>query len=142
MTALNADAHGVAEEAALASDALVFFGATGDLAFKKIFPALQAMVIRSNLNIPIIGVGRSNWSLEQLVNRARESVTKFYPSATDEDFAKLAKLLRYVDADYKKADTFDQLRKELGDAQRPIHYLAIPPSVFPVVSQYSAFHGS
>jgi glucose-6-phosphate 1-dehydrogenase len=115
------------------SDALLFFGATGDLAYKKIFPALQAMVIRRGLNIPIIGIGRSNWSREQLLNRARESITKHYPSATDDDFARLAALLRYVDADYNKLETFDQLRKELGDAKRPIHYLAIPPSVFPIV---------
>ncbi|MSQ93393.1 MAG: glucose-6-phosphate dehydrogenase [Gemmataceae bacterium] len=121
------------DDLATPSDALVFFGATGDLAYKKIFPALQAMVLRRNLDIPIIGVGRSDWTLEQLLNRARESVKSFYPSATDEDFAKLAKLLRYVDADYQKAETFDQLRSELGAAKRPIHYLAIPPSVFPTV---------
>jgi len=120
-------------EAAIPSDALVFFGATGDLAYKKIFPALQAMIIRSNLKIPIIGVGRSNWTREQLLNRARESITKNYPSATDDDFAKLANLLHYVDADYKDPATFEQLRKELGDAKRPIHYLAIPPSAFPEV---------
>jgi len=115
------------------ADALVFFGATGDLAYKKIFPALQAMVIRRDLKIPIIGVGRSNWNRDQLLNRAQESIKKFYPSASDDDFAKLANLLRYLDADYEKPETFDELRRELGDAKRPLHYLAIPPSVFPTV---------
>ncbi len=115
------------------SDAFVFFGATGDLAYKKIFPALQAMVIRRNLNIPIIGVAYSRWTLEQLVGRARDSIKSFYPSATDEDFFRLAKLLHYVDGDYNKAETFEKLRGQLGDAKRPIHYLAIPPSLFPTV---------
>ena len=120
-------------EAPAPADSLVFFGATGDLAHKKIFPALQAMVIRRNLSIPIIGVAHSNWSLEQLINRARESVKSFYPSASDDDFNRLAKLLRYVDGDYLKTETFEKLRSELGDAKRPVHYLAIPPSLFPTV---------
>jgi glucose-6-phosphate 1-dehydrogenase len=133
MTTLANDSLHNHEESAIPSDALVFFGATGDLAYKKIFPALQAMVIRRGLSIPIIGVAFSNWTLEQLLNRARESVKNFYPSATDEDFANLAKLLRYVDGDYNKPETFDKLRAELGDAKRPIHYLAIPPSLFGTV---------
>ena len=120
-------------ESATPSDALVFFGATGDLAYKKIFPALQAMVVRRNLEIPIIGVAFSNWTAEQLLNRARESITKHCPEVKEEGFAKLAKLLRYVDGDYKKPETFDKLKAELGDAKRPIHYLAIPPSLFPTV---------
>jgi glucose-6-phosphate 1-dehydrogenase len=121
------------DEPPMAADALVFFGATGDLAYKKIFPALQAMVIRRDLNIPIIGVAFSNWTLEQLLNRAHESIRKNYPAATDDDFAKLAKLLRYVDGDYNKPETFENLRTQLGDAKSPIHYLAIPPSLFPTV---------
>ncbi len=115
------------------SDAFVFFGATGDLAYKKIFPALQAMVLRRNLDMPIIGVAFSNWTLEQLQSRARETIKSHCPEVSDDDFARLAKLLRYVDGDYQKPDTFDQLRRELGNAQRPIHYLAIPPSLFPIV---------
>ena len=115
------------------SDALVFFGASGDLAYKKIFPALQAMVIRSNLNVPIIGVANSSWTVEQLRNRARESVTQHYPAASEDEFARLARLLHYVDGDYLKPETFEKLRAELGDAKRPIHYLAIPPSLFPTV---------
>src|ERR1019366_2182700 len=103
-------------ETATPSDALVFFGATGDLAYKKIFPALQTMVVRRNLDIPIIGVAFSNWTAEQLLNRARESVTKHCPEVKDGDFAKLAKLLHYVDGDYKKPETFDKLKAELGGA--------------------------
>jgi glucose-6-phosphate 1-dehydrogenase len=116
-----------------ASDALVFFGATGDLAYKKIFPALQAMVLHRELNIPIIGVAFSSWTMEQLQNRAHESIKEHCPNVKDEDFAKLAKLLRYVDGDYQKPETFEKLRGELGDAKNPIHYLAIPPSLFPTV---------
>jgi glucose-6-phosphate 1-dehydrogenase len=121
------------QEAAAPSDALVFFGATGDLAYKKIFPALQALVLRRNLHIPIIGVAFSNWTAEQLIDRARDSITKHCPEVKDDDFAKLIKLLRYVDGDYQKPETFDKLRAELGDSKRPIHYLAIPPSLFPTV---------
>ena len=126
-------ASGPDPERTAPSDALVFFGATGDLAYKKIFPALQSMVLRRNLNIPIIGVAFSNWTSEQLQNRARESIKAHCPDVSEDDFARLAKLLRYVDGDYQKADTFDKLRGELGDAKRPIHYLAIPPSLFPTV---------
>ena len=115
------------------SDAFVFFGASGDLAYKKIFPALQSMVLRRNLDTPIIGVAFSSWTVEQFIDRARESVKKHLPNTSDEDFARLAKLLRYVDGDYNKPETFDKLRAELGDAKRPIHYLAIPPSLFPTV---------
>jgi glucose-6-phosphate 1-dehydrogenase len=118
---------------ALASDALVFFGATGDLAFKKIFPALQAMVLRRTLDIPIIGVAHSNWNLEKLRARARESIQTFSPTVSQDDFAKFAQLLRFVDGDYNDPETFAKLRVELGDAKRPIHYLAIPPSLFPIV---------
>jgi glucose-6-phosphate 1-dehydrogenase len=90
-------------------------------------------VLRRNLDIPIIGVAFSNWTVEQFQSRARESVRKSSPSISDDDFAKLAKLLRYVDGDYQKPETFDKLRAVLGDAKRPIHYLAIPPSLFPIV---------
>jgi len=118
--------------APLPSDAFVFFGATGDLAFKKIFPALQSMIKRGHLDIPIIGVAKSGWNLSQLRARAHDSVEKFGgidPMA----FEKLTRLLRYVDGDYADRSTFDLLRKELGDAQRPAHYLAIPPVLFGTV---------
>ena len=124
----------------LESDAFVFFGATGDLAFKQIFPALNSLVNRDGLGIPIIGMGRSG-SLEQLQARARESLTragKFEP----ESFAKLASQLRYVNGDYSDPETYSKLRKELGLAQRPIHYLAIPPSMFGSVVQGLAKSGS
>jgi glucose-6-phosphate 1-dehydrogenase len=117
------------------SDALVFFGATGDLAYKKIFPSLEAMVRRGTLNVPVIGVAKAGWSLEQLRARAKESVELhgvFDPVA----FEKLIGLLRYVDGDYNDPATFQQIRKELGAAQHPAHYLAIPPVLFStVVSQ-------
>jgi len=122
------------------SDALVFFGATGDLAYKKIFPALQAMVKRGHLNVPVIGVARQGWNLNQLCERAKASVQEhggLDPSA----FPKLCSLLRYVDGDYNDAATFQSIRKELGDAKHPAHYLAIPPVLFEkVVEQLAAAH--
>jgi glucose-6-phosphate 1-dehydrogenase len=114
------------------SDALVFFGATGDLAYKKIFPALQAMVRRGQLNVPVIGVAKAGWTLDQLKARARDSVEK-HGGLDPAAFAKLSTLLRYVDGDYQNPATFAALRKELGTAQRPAHYLAIPPALFGVV---------
>jgi glucose-6-phosphate 1-dehydrogenase len=125
----------------LDSDAFVFFGATGDLAYKKIFPALYAMVGRGELNIPIIGMARAGWTLEKLRDRARQSVA----NAGDLDpkiFDKLAAQLRYVDGDYSDPETFTNLRKALGLAKRPIHYLAIPPSMFASVVQGLAKSGS
>ncbi|HEY7509445.1 MAG TPA: glucose-6-phosphate dehydrogenase [Vicinamibacteria bacterium] len=120
-------------EARPRSDALVFFGATGDLAYKKIFPALQALVRRDRLTMPIVGVARSGWSREQLLDRARASIHEHGGGVEDESFARLASLIRYVDGDYGDPATFAQLRSALGAAQRPLHYLAIPPSMFPVV---------
>jgi glucose-6-phosphate 1-dehydrogenase len=114
------------------SDALVFFGASGDLAFKKIFPALQAMARRGKLDFPVVGVGRSGWVVQQLIDRARASVTE--NGGLDEAaFAVLAGRLRYVDGDYNLPATFEKLKGELAGASRPLHYLAIPPSMFPVV---------
>ncbi len=125
---------------ALESDAFVFFGATGDLAYKKIFPALYAMVHRGELSVPIIGMARAGWTLDKLRERARESVQAagdFEP----ECFAKLSALLHYVDGDYADPETYAQLKKELGLAARPIHYLAIPPSLFASVVQGLAKSG-
>ena len=117
------------------SDALVFFGATGDLAYKKIFPSLQAMARRGNLDVPVIGVAKAGWNLDQLRARALESVEKY--GRLDRDaFATLSARLRYIDGDYRDSATFDALRRELGDAKHPAHYLAIPPVLFgPVVEQ-------
>jgi len=115
------------------ADALVFFGATGDLAYKKIFPALHALARRGALDFPVIGVGRSGWTVEELRNRARASVEEYGEGAGDEAFAQLAARLQYVDGDYREAATFAALRGALGAAQRPAHYLAIPPSMFPAV---------
>jgi glucose-6-phosphate 1-dehydrogenase len=117
------------------SDALVFFGATGDLAYKKIFPALQAMARRGRLDFPVVGVARSKWTRDQFVERARASVVEHGGGIDREAFPKLADRLRYVDGDYNDPATFKRLREELADARRPTHYLAIPPSMFPVVVQ-------
>ena len=114
------------------SDALVFFGATGDLAYKQIFPALQALVRHGHLNVPIVGVGRSGWGRDKLIERARESI-KAHGSYDDKAFAAFAALLKYVDGDYREPATFARLREALGDAKSPLHYLAIPPSVFETV---------
>ncbi len=114
------------------SDAFVFFGATGDLAYKKIFPALLAMARRGKLDFPIVGVAKAGWNLDQLIERARASVSEH--GGQDRDaFAKLAAALRYVDGDYNDSTTFAQLRAALGGSVRPAHYLAIPPSMFPLV---------
>ena len=122
------------------SDALVFFGASGDLAYKKIFPALQQLVRRGKLTVPVIGVAKSGWKLEQLVERAKQSVTE-YGGLDEEAFAKLVSLMRYVDGDYNDASTFARLQGELKGSPRPLHYLAIPPSMFPVVVENLAQAG-
>jgi glucose-6-phosphate 1-dehydrogenase len=114
------------------SDALVFFGATGDLAHKKIFPSLQSMIKRGNLKVPIVGVAKAGWDLDKLKARARDSLEK-HGGVDAAAFKKMCELLRYVDGDYEDAATFTALRQALGTAARPAHYLAIPPSLFPVV---------
>jgi glucose-6-phosphate 1-dehydrogenase len=115
------------------SDALVFFGATGDLAYKKIFPALQAMVRRGHLDVPVIGVAKAGWNLDQLRARACASLAEHGGGVDETAFGTLSGLLRYVDGDYGDGATFAALRKQLGSATRPAHYLAIPPSMFPTV---------
>jgi glucose-6-phosphate 1-dehydrogenase len=113
------------------SDALVFFGATGDLAYKQIFPALQALVVRG-LSVPIIGVAKAGWGLEQLRERARESI-QAHGTFDEAAFQRLSQLLRYVDGDYRDPKTFSLVGEALDGAQRPLHYLAIPPSLFGTV---------
>lgn len=115
------------------ADALVFFGATGDLAYKKIFPALQGLVRRGHLDAPVIGVAMSGWNLEQLKGRARESLETHGGGVDPAAGEKLLRLLRYVDGDYNDPGTFKALRGELGASKRPAFYLAIPPSMFEVV---------
>jgi glucose-6-phosphate 1-dehydrogenase len=122
------------------SDALVFFGATGDLAYKKIFPSLAAMLKRGHLNVPVIGVAKAGWNLDQLRARARDSLEK-HGGVDAAAFEKLCALLRYVDGDYRDPATFQALRKELGAAQRPAHYLAIPPMLFGAVVEQLATAG-
>jgi glucose-6-phosphate 1-dehydrogenase len=124
------------------SDTLVLFGATGDLCFKKIYPSLYHLVRRGHLAVPVIGVARAGWKLEQLVARVRESVAASVKPVDEAVLGKLLSLLRYVDGDYKQAGTFASLRKAMGDAQRPLHYLAIPPSVFPEVIAHLGKTGS
>ena len=114
------------------SDALVFFGATGDLAYKKIFPALQALSKRGKLDIPVIGVAKAGWTLDQLKARARDSVERYGGLDTDA-FSRLSRLMDYIDGDYADPATFQELRRKLGAAKHPIHYLAIPPSLFEIV---------
>jgi len=114
------------------SDALVFLGATGDLAYKKIFPALQSMVKRGALTVPVIGVARAGWNLEQFRARAKDSLAT-HGGVDPAAFETLCRLLRYVDGDYADPATFQQVRKELGDSRHPLHYLAIPPRLFDLV---------
>src|SRR5580693_3925249 len=121
-------------------DAFVFFGATGDLAFKKIFPSLQAMAKRGHLNVPVIGVAKAGWNLEQFKARAKDSLEK-HGGLNPAAFGTLSGLLRYVDGDYKDPATFQAIRKELGSAQRPLHYLAIPPVLFGTVVEQLAKAG-
>jgi len=115
------------------SGALVFYGATGDLAFKKIFPAMQQMVKAGVLDVPVIGMARQGWSLEQLRARARDSVEKHGGGADAVAFPKLMQLLRYVEGEYTAPDTFERLHRELGNVINPLHYLAIPQTMFEVV---------
>ncbi len=124
----------------LNSDALVFFGATGDLAYKKIFPALQGMVKRGHLNVPVIGVAKSGWNLEQMRARAHDSIEK-HGVVDPAAFEKLCRLLRYVDGDYQERATFEALAQELKGVERPAHYLAIPPVLFEAVVQQLANTG-
>jgi glucose-6-phosphate 1-dehydrogenase len=118
------------------SDTIVFFGATGDLAYRKIFPALQAMIRRGHLDMPIIGVARPGWSLDRLRQRIHDSLAEHGGGVDETSFDKLSSLLRYVAGDYNDRATFDALRAAIDGARHPIHYLAIPPSMFPVVIRH------
>ena len=123
------------------ADTLVFFGATGDLAYKKIFPALQAMVSRGTLNVPVIGVAKSGWNLDKLKERAKDSVEK-HGGVDSAAFEKLCGLLQYVDGDYNDPATFAALGQKLGSAQKPAFYLAIPPAAFGTVVEQLSRAGS
>ncbi|MGH8300274.1 MAG: glucose-6-phosphate dehydrogenase, partial [Steroidobacteraceae bacterium] len=124
------------------SDTLVLFGATGDLCYRKIFPSLYNLVRRGLLHVPVIGVARAGWNLEQLAGRVRDSIKNFVSSPDEEALSRLVDLLRYHDGDYRDRETFVALRKALGDSQRPLYYLAIPPSMFPVVIDHLGSSGS
>jgi glucose-6-phosphate 1-dehydrogenase len=128
-------ANGSREAPPPRSDALVFFGATGDLAYKKIFPALQSMIRRGHLNVPVIGVAKAGWKLEQFRDHAKASLAEHGGGVNEAAFSRLVELLRYVDGDYNDSATFEELRRQLGGSQRPIHYLAIPQSLFATVIQ-------
>lgn len=115
------------------SDALVFFGATGDLAYKQVFPALQAMIRRGHLNVPVIGVARRPWTTAQLQDQARKSLTE-HGGVDEAAFAKLSAQMQYVSGDYADPATYDAIKKALGPATHPLHYLAVPPSLFETVA--------
>ncbi len=117
------------------SDALVLFGATGDLAFRKIYPALYAMIKRGVLDVPVIGVVRGQWDLPKLRARVRDSLDNQIGKVDQATLDKLLKMLQCIHGDYSEAQTFVKLRQKLGDASRPLYYLAIPPSMFPIVVQ-------
>src|ERR1700712_980549 len=123
------------------SDAVVFFGATGDLAYKQIFPSLLGLVRDEGLAVPIIGVAKAGWSLDQLKARAIDSIQK-HGGADPAVLKKLTDLLHYVDGDYNDPATFTQLKTELGGAKRPLHYLAVPPSLFATVGEGLAKSGA
>jgi len=123
------------------ADALVFYGATGDLAHKKIFPALQRLVKRGALDVPVVGVAKQGWTLEQLRERARDSLERHGGGADPDAFPKLLALLRYVDGDYAAPATFEALRQALGGASRPVHYMAIPQGLFGLVGDQLARAG-
>ena len=127
--------------AAELSDALVFFGATGDLAYKKIFPALYELTRRDKLEVPVIGVAKSGWTLDQLKGRARASIDEHGAGVNEAVFARLLARLRYVDGDYREPATYAAIRAELAGATRPLHYLAIPPSLFGTVVEGLAQSG-
>ena len=124
-----------------ASDALIFFGATGDLAYKQIFPALYRLVRDEGLATPIIGVAKRGWNLDQLKGRAADSVKDHGGDINCDAFKQLLSQLRYVDGDYNDPKVFAELRKQMGDAKRPLHYLAIPPVLFSVVASQLAKSG-
>ncbi len=119
-------------------DALVLFGATGDLCYRKIYPSLYQLVRRNLLSVPVIGVARQGWKVEQLAARVRESLKEFVHEVDESVATRLLALLRYVDGDYNARATFTALRQALGAAQRPLNYLAIPPSMFAVVIEHLA----
>src|SRR5580704_5917423 len=132
-TTANLDVKSTISGPKVPSDALVFFGATGDLAHKKIFPALQSMIKRGNLNVPALGVAKAGGSIEQLRERARDGIATFGGGVDEGAFAKLVSVLEYIDRDDQDPKTFEQLHTALNGAEHPTHYLAIPPSLFATV---------
>jgi glucose-6-phosphate 1-dehydrogenase len=125
-----------------ASDALVIFGATGDLCARKIYPALYRLVARGHLDVPVVGVARAGWKLPQFAEHVKKSLKTYVEAADEAVVQRLIALLRYVDGDYQELATFESLRKALGSAQAPLYYLAIPPSVFPVVIDHLGSSGA
>ena len=128
------------------SDVLVLFGATGDLAHKKIFPALYSMVARGSLTEPIVGIAYDDWTVDKLVERAHDGIEAAVGKVDEKVFKRLAGLLRYVSGDYRNQSTFDKLKEALQGFQHPLYYLAVPPSMFePVVQgleQSGGAHGA
>lgn len=114
------------------ADALVLFGATGDLAYKKIYPALQALIRNQGFSLPIVGTARGGKTLVDLRERVESSIAE-HGVRDDKATAQLLDLLDYVDGDYADPHTFEELRTALGPSQSPLYYLAIPPDMFATV---------
>jgi glucose-6-phosphate 1-dehydrogenase len=117
------------------SDAIVLFGATGDLAHKKLFDTIQALIRRGVFEGPVIGVAKSGMTREELIARAREGITTYGRGVDEVIFQKFSEGFQYVDGDYGDPATFENLKKALGNARRPLHYLAIPPALFGTVTK-------
>jgi len=115
------------------ADAVVLFGATGDLCYRKLYPSLYSLVRRGRLAVPVVGVARAGWTRAQFLERVHASLEAFVPERDPAVVARFDALIGYVDGDYREAQTFEGLRRALGGAASPVHYLAIPPSMFPVV---------
>ena len=112
------------------ADAVVLFGVTGDLVFKKLFPALYQLARRDRLGMPVIGVARSAWDDQQLAERAHKSVEAAVGTPDDAALTELTARLSMVTGDYADPATYERLAEQLRESTRPVFYLAIPPSVF------------
>ena len=124
------------------ADALVIFGITGDLVHRKIFPSLYALERRGALNVPVVGIARQSMTIDELLVHARDGIEQFGDGPIDDTiFNRFAERLQYVVGDYADLDSFHRLRKAIGDAKHPLHYLAVPPSLFPLVTANIAAGG-